>query len=136
MQLSKKQKTFFEFFALFLKSISHFGQFLKMPTVTDIHYVTSFQTHGECSCQIFYHIFSSLWGKSRWKMSLQVTCEIFSFLLTHWLQMIGIFSVIMRSFHNQFKCNCLKYKKHFLNILLHFWNMHHILTFFKKWRPS
>ena len=50
--------------------------------------------------------------------------------------MTSIFFEVVRICHNQFKCNCLKTKKCFLNFLLHFWNLHQILIILKKWRLS
>ena len=44
--------------------------------------------------------------------------------------MASIFFKIVRIYCNQFKCNYLK--KHFLNFLLHFWNLHSISNFLKK----
>ena len=46
--------------------------------------------------------------------------------------MARIFFVIVRIYRNQLKRKYLKNKKKFLDFLLHFWNLHSILFFFKK----
>ena len=53
-------------------------------------------------------------------------------LLTHWLPMASILLNIARICNFQFKCKYLKNKKHLLNFLFHFCNLHQILSILKK----
>ena len=53
-------------------------------------------------------------------------------LLTHTLPLASILFNIATICNSQFKCNYLKNEKHFLNFLLHFWNLHQILNILKK----
>ena len=52
--------------------------------------------------------------------------------LTHWLLMTGILFVIQRIYRKQFKCNYIRNKNRFLNLFLHFWNLHQILNILSK----
>ena len=49
-------------------------------------------------------------------------------LLTHCLPKTNILFMIVRICHSQFKCNYLKNEKLFLNVWLHFRNLHQILN--------
>ena len=57
-------------------------------------------------------------------------------LLTDRLPMRRILFIIVRMCRSQFKYNHLKNRKCFLNVLLHFWNLHQILNILKKKRSS
>ena len=46
--------------------------------------------------------------------------------------MASILFKFVRICNSQFKCNYLKNKKVFLNIMFHFWNLHQILNILKK----
>ena len=46
--------------------------------------------------------------------------------------MTSIIFVIGRIYRNQFNCNYLRNKNFFLNVLLQFWNLHHVLKKKKK----
>ena len=81
IQYPKKQKTLSEFSAPFLKSTPHFKrheiQISETPrfrTPFDNQHANSSQTLLKSAWQHFYHIFSSLWVKLSWKMSLLVIC--------------------------------------------------------------
>ena len=56
--------------------------------------------------------------------------------LTHWLTMKSILFLIETIERYQFRCNYLRKKEHFLNFLLHFWNVYQILNILKKKWPS
>ena len=103
MQLSKKQKTFSEFFAPFLRSISNFQHFNKTMDFI-VHVIQKIQTvksvvwqmsknslfrtlfdsqHAKVSqtllisgWQYFYYLFPWLWGKFSWKMYLFLINEV------------------------------------------------------------
>ena len=103
MQLSKKLKTFSQFFVPYLEFTSnfkHFEQkmivianvFPQLLTVEDLvrplykkrcfrtpfdsQHVKGSRTPLKSAWEQFYHIFSSLWKKLIWKMSLLVMCEM------------------------------------------------------------
>ena len=46
--------------------------------------------------------------------------------------MARILATVGRLYSNQFKCDCLKNQKRFVNIFLPFWNLNKILNFLKK----
>ena len=46
--------------------------------------------------------------------------------------MTSILAAICRISHNNFKRHYLRNKRLFLDFLLHFWNVHEILSIFKK----
>ena len=103
MHLSHKRKHFlgvvFEFLA-FTSNFKYFERkmiviakvFPKLPTVKDLvrplskkrcfrtpfdsQHIKESQTLVKSAWKYFYHIFSSLWGKLIWKMSLLVICEM------------------------------------------------------------
>ena len=52
--------------------------------------------------------------------------------LTYWLPNTNILFKIVRICNSQFKCNYLKNEKPFLNLLLHFRNLHQILNNLKE----
>ena len=80
----------------------------------------------------FHHIFSSLWGGIIWKISPWFKFEFIGFLLTHGLPITSILFRILRICRSLFKSSSLKKKKHFLEFLLHLWNLHQISNIFQK----
>ena len=53
-------------------------------------------------------------------------------LLTHWLPMKSILFLIETIQRYQLRCNCLRNKKLFRSVLLHFWNVDYILNSLKQ----
>ena len=122
MQLSRKQKSFSDFFSAFLKSNWHFGclkekmtligdVFLKLQPPKNVVRSTSKKSrlrgsfekqHGKCAqtllkCQgqLLYHIYWSRWKELIWKKSLLVTCKI-SRLFPKTLSADGKYSLLNR----------------------------------------
>ena len=46
--------------------------------------------------------------------------------------MLSILAIIRGIYRKQVKCNYLKNQKFFVDILLHFWNVHKILSILEK----
>ena len=86
--------------------------------------------------QDFYHVFSSLSSFLSRKMSLLVIYELLGLFINTLAANDKYFFRIVTNCGNQFKCNHLKNKKIFLNVLLHYWNLHSILNFVKKDDPQ
>ena len=122
MQLSRKQKSFSDFFSAFLKSNWHFGclkekmtligdVFPKLQPPKNVVRSTSKKSrlrgsfekqHGKCvqtllKCQgqLLYHIYWSRWKELIWKKSLLVTCKI-SRLFPKTLSADGKYSLLNR----------------------------------------
>ena len=157
MQLSKKRKTFCNFFLHFW-NLHQFFNILKekmiiianvfpklqtvkiqlRPTSKKRCFGTRFDGQHVKACQIlvkqpkerFYPILSSFSGKLIYKMSPLALRESQWCLLT--LPMASIFSKIVTICNSKIKCNYLKHEKLFLNFLFHFSNLHQILNILKK----
>ena len=154
VQLSKKLKAFSQFFVPYLEFIStfkHFEQktsvivniFPQLPIVKDLvrafskkrcfrtpfdsQHVKESRTLLKSAWEQFYHIFSSLWEKLIWKMSLLVICEMLE-AIVNTLTVDGEFP-----FRN---CENLKLpiqmqlsnKRKKIIIFFHFWHLHQILN--------
>ena len=104
----------------------------RLKTPFDSQHVKPFQTLVKSSWELFYHIFSSLWGEIIWKISPWLKFEIIRFLLTHGLLITSILCRIVRICCSLFKSSYLKNKKHFLDVLFHLWNLAQILNIFKE----
>ena len=81
----------------------------------------------------FCHVFWSLWKGISSKDSLLVVSEILR-LFGNILRPHGKYSLSVKAsvWRNKFKCSYLKFKKNFLNFLLHFQNLHKIWNTLKK----
>ena len=158
MQLSNKRTTFSRVFPPFLAFTSIFKEFErnmiviskvfpKLPTVKDLvrplskkrcfrtpfdsQHVKESQTFVKSAWEHFYHIFSSLWGKLIWKMSLLVIYEI-----------LGAIVNTVTVDDNYLFRNCeelplsiqmqLSNEKHFSGFLFHFWHLHQIIQLLQK----
>ena len=81
----------------------------------------------------FYMILSlSLWQKFSWEMSLLVISEILWLFFNTWTPMTSSLFFVEKICGNQFESNYLRNKKHFPNLLLHFWNLHQNYKYFEK----
>ena len=69
-----------------------------------------------------------------WVAKRLTYCDLKSsdFSLTQWLPMTSILAAICRIFGNNFKRYYLKNGRHFLFLLLHFWNVHEIYNILEK----
>ena len=158
MQLSNKRTTLSRVFPPFLAFTSIFKEFErnmiviskvfpKLPTVKDLvrplskkrcfrtpfdsQHVKESQTFVKSAWEHFYHIFSSLWGKLIWKMSLLVIYEI-----------LGAIVNTVTVDDNYLFRNCeelplsiqmqLSNEKHFSGFLFHFWHLHQIIQLLQK----
>ena len=52
-------------------------------------------------------------------------------ILTRWCPVTCILVMIKRTSYNKFQCNYLQKQKHFLELLLNFWNVHKIMEILK-----
>ena len=86
----------------------------------------------KASWEHFYHIFWSLWGEIIRKISPWLKFEFIGFLLTHGLPITSILFRIVRICRSLLKSSSLKKKKHFLEFLLHLWNLHQISNIFQE----
>ena len=104
----------------------------RLKTSFDSQHVKRFQTLVKSSWEIFYHIFSTLWGEIIWKLSRWLKFEFIGFLITHGLPITSILFRIVRICRSLFKSSYLKNEKHFLGFLYHLWNLHQICNISKK----
>ena len=104
----------------------------RLKTPFDSQHVKWFQTPVKSSWEHFYHILTSLWGEKIWKISPWLKSVIIVFLLTHGLPITSILFRIVRICRSLFKSSYFKNKKHVLDFLFHWWNLHQILNIFKK----
>ena len=88
--------------------------------------VNGFQTPLKVARHHYYRFFPWISGKLSWKKILYSDQKSEDCLLTHWLPMTRIPAAICRIFCNNFKRYYLKNGRLFLDILLHFWNVHEI----------
>ena len=156
--LSKKQRTFCEFFGPFWnwnqvlnilknKIVVIANVFPKLQTVKNVlrplskqhrfrttfdsQHVQQFQALVKSSWEHFYLIFWSLSGKRIWKMSLLVICEI----LKPFVNTLTVDGNYPFQNYENFPLPIqmqLSIKKLFVNCLFHFWNLHQILNILKK----
>ena len=158
IQLSKRQKTFSQFFTEFLKFIFSFKYFEEMTIIAYVlpklktakvlvrplfkkwRFITPFDSQHvkgskalvKSTWQHFYGMFSSLWENLTWKMCVLVICET-SGLFVNRLVADGKYSLrISKNFLEQIQMQLPKKQKKFLNSLIHFWNLHQILNIFVK----
>ena len=151
IQISKKQKIFFQFFYALLKSTSNFEHFekrdypwnlcisqimdckrrgyrhlLKVPFIRpfDKQHGKRSQTLLKSAQQHLYQIYWSWRGKLSWRKSL------LALFLTHWLPMTSILN--KDNLTHQFRCNYLNSKNLFVNVFLRFRNLYQILNIKKK----
>ena len=150
MQVSRKQKTFSEFFAAFLKSSFNFEHFQKkMTLIAEVfpklrspknrvrsmsiksRFKGSFKKqHGKCAqtllkfaWQNLYHIYWSLWRQLTFKKFLLVICKI-SRLFPNTLTADGKYSLLNRdNLTQQIQIQVSPKKKLFLIFFLQFWNL-------------
>ena len=105
----------------------------RFRTRFDIQHVKASQIHLKSPWELFYHVFSSFSGKFIWKMSLLVSDKVLG-VFVYVLTADGKYPV--QGFENFQLRNEIqlsgKRKNFFLNFLLHFWNLHQILTIFKE----
>ena len=152
MQLSEKPKAFSQFVIEFLESTLNFEHFEKTMSLIAQKYFWSYWLRKTCllkcikglvsenpltvnvltspkNCwnlqkstfNLLSHHFEPAWVRKshfQWDPGFQ-HC-----FLTRWLPTNSILVIIRRIYRYQFKCNYLKNKKHFLNFLLHFCNLH------------
>ena len=105
----------------------------RVGTSFDSQHVKGFQILEKSSWELFYHIFSSLWGEMIWKISPWFKFEIIGvFVNTHGLAITSILLPIVGICRSLFKCNYLKSKKHFLSFLFHLNNIHQISNISNK----
>ena len=158
MQLSNKRTTFSRGFPPFLAFTSIFKEFErnmiviskvfpKLPSVKDLvrplskeqcfrtpfnsQHVKESQTFVKSASEHFYHIFSSLWGKLIWKMSLLVIYEILG----------AIVNTLTVDDKYPFQ-NCenlplsiqiqLSHEKKIVSFSFPFWHLHQIIQLLKK----
>ena len=74
------------------------------------------------SCQTKWEMYHAFWS--------DLKCE--NRLITRWRPITCILVTIDRNSRNKFQRNYLQNQKHFLELLLHFWNVHKIFSFWKK----
>ena len=150
MQLSRKQKSFSDFFSAFLKSNWHFGclkekmtligdVFPKLQPPKNVVRSTSKKSrlrgsfekqHGKCAqtllkCQgqLLGWIYWSLWRPLSYKKSLLVICKI-SRLFPNTLSADGKYSLLNRDNLTQpIQMEVSRKQKNFLIFFLHFWNL-------------
>ena len=105
----------------------------RLRTLTNSEHVKGSETLQKSARQYFFHIFWSLWKEISSKHSALVVDEILR-LFVNILTPDGKYSLSVKASvkHNQVKCNYLKIKKYFLNIFLHFRNLHKIGNSLKK----
>ena len=74
------------------------------------------------SCQTKWEMYHAFW--------LDLKCE--NRLITRWRPITCVLVTIDRNSRNKFQRNYLQNQKHFLEFLLHFWNLQKILSILEK----
>ena len=90
----------------------------------DKQHPKAYQPLFKCERHHIYHIYWSLWRQLSWRKSLLVICKVLSNFVNIWTA-DDKYSLINRdNLNGQFRCNYRGNKKHLLNLLLYFWNLH------------
>ena len=104
----------------------------RFRTRFDIEHVKASQILAKSPWEHFYLVFSPFSGNLIWKMSPPLSDEILGVLFTYWHAMANILFKVLRICNSEMKCNYLNKEKLFLDFLLHFWNLRHILNILKE----
>ena len=94
--------------------------------------VNGFQTLLKAAPHDYYPLFSPIRGKFSWKKSPSVWYEILRLSVNALTADDKYSGSNMQNFPQQFQTPLSHKKKHFLDFLLHFWNVHEIWSIFKK----